>query len=519
MSSWKNTGTLAESFDVMPVGGAVVANVDGRNAVTFDGLTNRLVSSFAASASITGDSAYSAAVWVRNPKIEAEETLICWARRTSGDGKCAQLNYGSSPAFGAVTHWGVKDMGFDGGVPEPGKWHLIVVTYGGKADPVENVYVDGKVNASEKKTLDIAPGGSIYLGGADSEKLFSGAMASVQMYHYALSADEIASLMGAGGAKPKPALVNLSAEGLPSGDLSEWKNKGTLGGSFGKLKYAPTLESIDGRNAVSFSKGGWLRCASGLPSGAFTIELWARITQESAATSALSVGGVAKDDVLRLGLSREVKAGALASGAVTAGFNNPPSPKVWHQIAYAYSGDADPTLRIYVDGELDSERKCKLAIPSDAPIALGAAWQSGKGVPYAGFDGAISRLCIYGSALTQGEIRAHNGMLDAFNPSPAADSTIDKLETPLTWQTGGSNVKTCDVYFGVDSDAVASADKSSKLFKAGVPAAKTRIDGIKLAIGQTYYWRVRPDQQRQAHRQGQGLGIQRGQRQGRRPSA
>jgi len=494
VSSWKNTGSLAGSFDVLPIGGAVVANVDGRNAVTFDGSTNRLVSSFAAPASITGDSAYSIAIWVRNPKIETEEAVLCWAPRNSGDGKSAQLNYGSSKDFGAVTHWGTKDMGYDGGVPEPGKWHLIAATYGGKADPVEKVYVDGKLNASENKALDIAPGGPVYLGCAGSEKLFSGAMASVQMYDYALSADEIAFLLGTDGPKPKPALVDLSAEGLPAGDLAEWKNKGTLGGSFGKLKYAPTLESLDGRNAVSFSKGGWLQCASGLPKGAFTVELWARVVQDGAqagaATSALSAGGVAKDDALRLGLSREMKAGALVSGAVTAGFKNPPAPKAWHQVAYVYTGDTDSTLRIYVDGELDSERKCKLAVPSDVPISLGAAWQAGKGMPYAGFDGAVSRLCVYGSALTQGEIRAHNGMLDAFNPSPAANSTIDKLETALTWQTGGSAVKSCDIYFATDLDALTSADKSSKSFKASVPATKTRIDPIKLAIGQTYYWRV-----------------------------
>lgn len=483
VSAWKNAGTLGGSFDVVPIGGAVVANVEGRNAVTFDGLGQRLVSSFASPASITGDSAYSIAVWVNNPKIETEEAVICWAPRTSGEGKCAQLNYGSAKEFGAVTHWGKNDMGFDGGVPDAGKWHLIAVTYGGKADPVEKVYVDGKLNASEKKALDVASGGSIYLGGAGSEKLFSGALASVQIYDYALSPDEIAFVSGTGGTKPKAALVDLSVNGLPEGELTKWVNKGTLGGSFGQLKYAPVAESVDSKKAVSFSKGGWLQSSLALPKGAFTLEIWANVSQDGlqadASPAALSVGSVAKNDALRIALGRNAKNGAIKSGPVAAGFEQGFNLKQWHQVAYAY---ADGTLRIYVDGQLDSAKPCKLAVPSDLPMNLGAAWQNGKGIPYAGFDGWISRLCVYDSAMTQREIRAHNGMLDAFNPSPADAATLDTLDATLTWEVGNPATKTCRVYFGESADSLAD--------KGGISASKPQFGPVKLEIGRTYYWSV-----------------------------
>ncbi|MCX6343576.1 MAG: metallophosphoesterase [Armatimonadetes bacterium] len=491
LSSWKSKGTLGGSFDVVPIGGAVVEKIDGRNAVTFDGLKHRFVSSFTAPASITGSSAYTIAIWALNPKIEPEEALICWAPRSIGDGKSAQINYGSSENFGAVTHWGKNDMGFDGGLPKPGEWHLIAVTYG---DGVENVYVDGKLNSTEKKTNDIAPGAPIYLGSAASEKLFSGAIESVQMYDYALNVDEISFLAGSGSTKPKTALVDLSAKELPAGALSTWKNNGTLGGSFGQLKYAPLVETVDGRKSVSFSNDGWLQSASGVPNGSFTIEIWERTVQDGAQggalTSALSLGGISAEEILRLGLSREMKAGALTSGRITAGFKTPPALKFWHQIAYAYSKDG--TLRIYVDGELDSEQKCGLSIPANAPINLGAAWQKGRGIPYAGFDGAISRLCIYDCALSQLEIRTHNGQLGAFNPSPAAGSDLDTLQTTLSWEIGNlAATNSCDVYFGTDADEVAGADSSSELRNCRVPAFPSpKIGPIKLKIGQKYYWRV-----------------------------
>ncbi len=198
VTSWSNRGSLSGSFQSQgspPITGFV----DGRKAVSFDG-TDYLVSSFTSPASITGNSDYTVAAWVYNPQIAQEECIIQWARRgtTSRD---AQLNFGNHQLFGAVTHWGTADMGFDGGVPSAGNWHHIAVTYSGGTGGIEKLYVDGKLNASETKNLDLWTGNPMYLGCAIENDLatrvlfLSGSVAEVRIYDQQLTEQQIEKIM------------------------------------------------------------------------------------------------------------------------------------------------------------------------------------------------------------------------------------------------------------------------------------------------------------------------------------
>lgn len=172
-------------------------NVGGRPAVTFNGINDRMETyEVEAPPEILGDGSWSVEAWVFNPSIEEEEAIFSWAARNNGVNATAQINYGSSPTHGAVTHYGDGDLGFEGGLPRANAWHHIVVTYNGS---VERVYVDGKLNASESKDLHLAspPMQFMILGaGWDPKHLdhffnYSGSIAQLRLHGGTLSESDV----------------------------------------------------------------------------------------------------------------------------------------------------------------------------------------------------------------------------------------------------------------------------------------------------------------------------------------
>ena len=143
---WTNTGTLPGDFT--PAGGPTVANVDGVTAVTFDGVDDYFLGPTTV-AGLEGNSDMSIEVWVHNPSILDEETMVAWGHRGGvPDGSNMGFGYGSSAPWGAVSHWGSTDLGWNG-APETNKWHHLVYTYDGA---IQRVYADGV----EKNSSDVA---------------------------------------------------------------------------------------------------------------------------------------------------------------------------------------------------------------------------------------------------------------------------------------------------------------------------------------------------------------------------
>lgn len=105
-----------------------------------------------APADITGvDPESSIETWVWNPGVAPEETMVSWGKRGGPDGTNMSFNYGSSPDFGAVGHWGSPDLGWGPTVPAAQQWHHLVYTFDGQ---VQRVYMDGQLANSE----DLGPG-------------------------------------------------------------------------------------------------------------------------------------------------------------------------------------------------------------------------------------------------------------------------------------------------------------------------------------------------------------------------
>lgn len=199
VEKWQNHGDDAvNEFSQLGSAAPVYSeDIGGHAAVTFDGVEDRMETyDVFAPAAILDNGSWTVEAWVYNPTIAEEEAVFSWAPRDVGVNATAQINYGSNPNYGAVTHFGDGDMGFDGDAPKEGSWHYLVVTYDGL---VERVYVDGQLNATESKDLKLAspPQQFMILGAAwDPQKSavfghFSGSIARLRLEGEALSASEV----------------------------------------------------------------------------------------------------------------------------------------------------------------------------------------------------------------------------------------------------------------------------------------------------------------------------------------
>ena len=173
-----NTGSLGGVFsatggaDTTPVVGAPLTSATtGTRGIRLDGndflqLVNPTDSSLiTAPASITGlNPTRSVEAWVYNPGIAFEETILSWGKRGGPDGSNFSFNYGSSPPYGAVGHWGQQDIGWGPAVPGAQNWHHLAYTYDGA---VSRVYVDGVMVNTEalgEGAINTAPDTAISLG-------------------------------------------------------------------------------------------------------------------------------------------------------------------------------------------------------------------------------------------------------------------------------------------------------------------------------------------------------------------
>jgi len=141
--------------------------------------------------SLAWNGSYTVATWVKNPEVDKEgEFLASW---------CDRNQYNLANSYNALAynsgHYGVAphlDGHFDmryKKLPEPNKWHYIVLTFDGV---VEKIYVDGVLDNSQNMMLSSAINkAKIIIGASDVGENYSGYMASLQMYDYALTNEEV----------------------------------------------------------------------------------------------------------------------------------------------------------------------------------------------------------------------------------------------------------------------------------------------------------------------------------------
>ena len=145
--------------------------------------------------SLAWNGSYTVAAWVKNPEIANEgEILASWCdRHEFGLANSYNALAYNSGNYGAGVHLdGHFDMKFTK-TPEANKWHYIVLTFDGV---VEKVYVDGNLDNSQSMLLSSAiDKAKIIIGASDIGENFSGFIASLRMYDYALNQEDLVKLM------------------------------------------------------------------------------------------------------------------------------------------------------------------------------------------------------------------------------------------------------------------------------------------------------------------------------------
>ncbi len=229
-ATWINNGSLGNFTRINTP--ALVTNVLGSGipGVQFNG-TSQAYNGPNSVADIDGSGDRSIEVWVYNPGVTEEESLVSWSYRGgSPDGSATSLNFGSASAYNAVTHWGgAYDLGW-GTTPAAGAWHHLAYTYDGAT--TAKVYVDGVLSTT--KTLPAAlatwAGQPLNLAcqrnsaGGTRTKYFSGYLNTVRVHGGVLTATQIAANheLGPAGApgNSTPAATPQSAEVSEGGSVA-----------------------------------------------------------------------------------------------------------------------------------------------------------------------------------------------------------------------------------------------------------------------------------------------------------
>lgn len=251
VESIPNRGKLAGTFLSAGAAKPIVAMIEGKKALLFSG-KERLSSSHLAPQSLMGNSSYSVAMWVLNPEIDKEETIVSWTNRGGDNLTNVSVGYGSSKSAGAAVHLGWADLGFKE-VPKLSQWHHIVMVFDGT---LERIYVDGKLDRADRRMLFVKKLSRFLVGGnEDGSTGFSGALASLKIYDQPLSFEEITTTYTKG--INNNTVLYADAKNLAYGKLKSWQNHGT---ALGKLNIKGDVAVADrsGKISVVLSDGAKL---------------------------------------------------------------------------------------------------------------------------------------------------------------------------------------------------------------------------------------------------------------------
>lgn len=197
---WTNRVSSGDADFYSEATPAYVANVEGTGmpGIYFSG-TNAFIGPIS-NEDLNGASDRSIEVWVFNPSLSAEETLVAWSHRGGNPPQSnMSFNHGNNATWGAVGHWDA-DVGWNG-APIPGVWHYLVYTYGGTNDSVVRVYADGVLKNTRVYTtpLQTFSGFPIRIGAqanndgsaTDLGQTLTGYIGLVRVHGGALSANDV----------------------------------------------------------------------------------------------------------------------------------------------------------------------------------------------------------------------------------------------------------------------------------------------------------------------------------------
>ena len=282
---------------------------------------------------------------------------------------------------------------------------------------------------------------------------------------------------------PADVLIDLDASRLPAGEVNAWTSGADPTVNF-TTAAPPRIEQVQGRAAIVFDGTRQFVAETELPVGfekgnGFTVEVWALNPSAERAETLVAFAPPRGGSGTELNYCSGASAGAFRSGfKSTTPYETLPAANVWHHLAWSYGTDG--TLRVYVDGELDTERALRVSLPAAAKLHIGASGEVDNDEPKRGFSGAIARVRIHNTALSQAELRKSAGFVSAFAPSPRHGASTDTLSVPLLWEPGSVDAVKFIVYAGTDRTAV----------ERGEQPLASEHGPLSLKVGAAYFWRV-----------------------------
>ena len=280
--------------------------------------------------------------------------------------------------------------------------------------------------------------------------------------------------------KQEGLLIDLDASEFEPGTVvTEWQNRGKLGGLFRTDSSAIHLAAIiGGKKALSFSGNSAFRSTFKAPASlsgnsSFSIAMWVNnpvIEDEEPLLSWTARGGVDMTNAT-VGYGSNKTWGAAAHwGWADMAFRKIPEASKWHHIALVFDGTNE---RLYVDGVLDKIELKMLYLANLNDFLLGTTADRN-----AFFSGAIASIKVYDIALTASEVvimANEQRNSDAAVYLDAAHLDYGQLKSWKNEGAGGGSFNTKGPPPEVnDIDgkiAISFKGKSALKFDAGIPAA------------------------------------------------
>ncbi len=155
----------------------------------------------------------------------------------------------------------------------------------------------------------------------------------------------------------------------------------------------------------------------------------------------------------------------------------------WTHVAGTYQ---DSQLKMYINGELDSEETGTISPNTQRPLRIGAGRTDGPGDYY--WVGLVDDVAVFDTALSQAEIQSVMSGVGAkelaADPSPV-DAIDDVLrDSVLSW-TPGAFAAEHNLYMGSSFEDVNGATEP---IASGLTVSS--FDPGRLDFGQDYFWRV-----------------------------
>lgn len=157
---WINTGSLG-NFTIEG-GSPALTESAGIKFVSLDRQTQYIGPE--APDSVSGLETRTIEAWVKNDQIGSRDVIVSWGKRGQ-ELSSYSFRYGSNEQYGGLAAWGAAvDMPWssDGGMPEAGKLHHLVITYDGTTS---RLYANGTLLNSRKHPLDTFAKTKFLIGG------------------------------------------------------------------------------------------------------------------------------------------------------------------------------------------------------------------------------------------------------------------------------------------------------------------------------------------------------------------